>query len=518
MPRMSRGEPTPPLEDEPTDLNFDLVDALKEAKPPESKLPEGTINPAKVKLPPYPGKIINWDQWEAWASKLTDEQWTRLCGYLYRLFPVIQRTSDYAFIDKMSRFEPIEYFREAHGGGSYSFKVNDVYLPKKETCFTTVRFEIDWNEVAPRLNLYELDLESQKNTAFVNKLAAEGRIRNGKIVNPNDPTGAVEKLVDGLMKQSELLAKGGKRDSDVEEKATGRAIDMVANTADKLLTSALSKNPMNESLGTLEKLVALVKGGNGGDSAITTLLPIMMQIMQSSQTQMLELFKQQSDANRIMLETLSKGKDGGNDFGKMESMLGFMGRLLEFKADALGGGGEKSIGTRALDLIEGALPMVLNPIAQVVAAKVAQQAAAPGAAVAPAAATLMPVPPQPSQQNGEVMTEPQPINGAAPEGAPNQQQMAQFISQYGQFLIKAMGAGQTGEEFGQNLELTLGYDVYATVLPYFRHPEYVAEVAKVVPQFYQVAIAGPGFPAFKAFLEGVVNWNVARNEPEATGA
>jgi hypothetical protein len=496
---------------EPSEV-LGAIDLGSEAPPIDESLQ------AKLRLPPIPGQRLSWKQWQEWGGSLTEDQWSHLDMYVYRHWPVIHRL-DVSYIDKLGRFEPLEYFIKTHGGGQYSMKVSDRNIRRREQTIMTVVLEIDPNEHEPIINLAELELTDKKNDKFITRLQNRGLItKEGKIVQQTSDPDLTSRLVTQIVDMAREQAKrsGG---PDVESTATKAAIELVSRTSEKMIDQANRQaeatakgSSLGDTVGLVKEIAGLVTPKDNGSSE---LIKLMVTMMQAQQQQTIELIKQSSSDTKAILEKMSS--TASNDpLGNFDKLLSVVEKVVDFKS-GLGGSGERSLGNRALDMVEGFLPMIAGPLVQGIINKGA--ASTPGAPPQPQA-----LPPQANPPTIDVTpirpSQPQQPNGVQEMPAPTElsiNQVAQFIAQYGQFMIKAMNAGQTGDEFAQNLEGVIGYDAYLTTLPYFRDSAKAIEAAKLVPQFYQIVIQGHGEEKFVAFLEGVVEWNTIRNQ-ESEGA
>jgi len=370
-----------------------------------------------------------------------------------------------------------QFLTEQLGGGRYRISLNDKSRDPEGLAQTAIK--IDHIENPPILDPREIDETDQETAQWVTRQLSLGqlvRTPNG-LVMPNDrsaqqppaSSNGDKGLADVAM---EALRQ---RNDPTNDYANRKQIDMIADTAERLIEK--SKNG-GADMDSLLKLAAVMKGDNGG-GGMTAIVPLLIAMMQENskaaeranqqQMQMFTLFITQRQATAASVED----QNGG---------VGVVERLLELSTKIAG----REKGGGWIDSLKEMMPMLLPLIlARMGPGGPAVNPAAVAAAFAPRIDT------------GAGMTDRPPAFG--PEQI---QQMADRAWQ-------CMNRQQDGTDFAAAIEIWYGPATYDSVRALGKPGIMQAMMSTTLaPQFQQAA------PAFDKFVDEFISFGNPQPQTE----
>lgn len=471
-------------------------------------------------LPKSPGGTVTFKEMMDWLNLLTPQMWNRMYIYLYRTFPVIVRQlsnpENPNYIDVLSEPFTEQTIREKHGGGKYSFWVNDVdkFNTNKAKLFDA-RLQIPLAEYPPKIsNLIEVDRSARENIGYVQWLNAQGFTdKDGKPIDKSkgsemNLTSSGETQVAMMKLMMDFFSQMTKDKQNEIKKQLGGEEALSKSIGDILLERMKQDDP-NKMVNTFTGMMTAINSTKSPttDGGIATIMPIFVQMMQMQSDNMKVMMQMQSDNSKALVEAIKSNKESGSGEGGSggNSRISELKELLEI-ADMIKGGSTKKSTTEIIaDKIGDAITPVLNIVGNIVALNAAQKQAAghmpQGVSVAP----------QVSQQPGQpqIVTRSLPtgmtsITDKASEaseqskiGSPTTSSvdssenvsekaiLCQYLTQFSPLILQHLG--NPGWEFAEKVEQMFGKMVVVTIKKYGK--DKIVSASKEIPEFWK-AVSG----------------------------
>lgn len=478
------------------------------------------------KLPRPPGRNLTFNQLDDWMKLLTPEMWSHVTIYVYRVRPVINRKlvdpEAYNYIDKLGRYFTEDYIIEHHGGGDYSFEINDNDLPTKQN-IASGRVSVDMNQYWPKLNYLELDLNSKFNTGYITSLKGQGILNNeGKPVNSNlSGNNSNSGLNTDTIK--EILGFVSNMTKDQQAALRERVGNGNKDGVVELLLERMKQDDPNKQTTTMLSLLTAVQGMLPKQDSSNSMLDRVMAIQQKSFDTVIEIISK-TQANNTINNPAPTPTD---PFAMLDKML-----EVKEKLDGLGGNNNGKIGwqDRAIDAVERiGVPIfenitkiwMLNKQSQINNPNQPQTQQSSGVdtkgnvrdiktgrsnSANPFNNPSMQI--APPEENIQQMPQPQPQQS---QPITISQEILQLIQQYGQLIANAITGGVPGWEFGYDVSRLAG------VIPHNRIKQIgmdnVISVAKQIPEFWNI-VGQVGEETVKVWLEEFVDFERLVKEHE----
>ena len=446
-------------------------------------------------LPPKPGRDVSFKEMMEWLKLLTPEmcEGSRVLVYIYRLEPVIVRQKsdpnndksiDVIVIDPSNMVFGEQYMIDYHGGGKYSIYVNDVDAPKKDWTYIHCIHNIPLVEHAPKLNLLEVDWYDRKNKGFEAYARAKGWIdeKNMPIVKEGRVDGAMNSAATSTaVEMTKTVLDFVKTMNSTQEQEFKKRIggeDAVHKGVMEILIEKMKQDDPNKALTGIVSVITAVKAmtpETKPDMAITTILPLMLKMMETAQ--------ERSDKMMMQFMEIQKGSNGESSGSKISELKD----LLEVARELRGGSpGHKSTAAEIIDSVSPILGPALNLVTQIIGLKMG---GAPNMPIQQGPAT--------AQANGETNVEPQPPQLTQGEAA-------KIIQAYGPMILNNLA--EPGYEFGAMAAKMLpGGD--AQIAAIGRHGvDGLLAGAKAVPEFYNQIMTTYGEEYLRKWLGEFINY------------
>lgn len=455
----------------------------------------------KSELPRAPSPVVNDESTLVdWLTLLTPDMWNKLMIYVYRLYPIINRkmldpdkdnnvdvlTKD--SIDTQGGI--ISYMMKMHGGGKYKILLNDASKNKNQTHFTA-HINVPIDSALPRLNYTELEINNPKNQGYIQLLQNHGIMNDKKqIVSPtatatpasgtpaqgSNDTAAILDKFSGVY--DKILGAMGKMSSDQKAELNKGGIN-------ELFLEKMKQDSPNNQVTMLTAMMAMfekiIPKPVPVDPANTISFQTILQMQADSHNRMLEMVTKmiggQKEAQsplalltelRTALPEVFKGSGGSGETAPRSNLEIGLDIAKEFGLPILG------IVSQVIQMKTGAKPAIPVNIQQ--AEEMVQQSGMQGqgqqpqpirsnpqleAARANQAAQVQ----QPNaNSNGDNVTQmPDPNQTSNPNFSPL---IHKYLLGYGQLIINAMKAGESGIAVGENIKSftpMIGQDVYEII-------------------------------------------------------
>jgi hypothetical protein len=448
-------------------------------------------NKAKRDLPIVPGRNVSFKEMQDWLDLLTPEQWDRMVIYCYRTRPITVRQlsnpDNPNYIDVMSEPFNEQTIIERHGGGKYSFWVNDTDLFKtKNAKLFEAKLDIPISTYPPKLNYEEVDVNAKDNIGYVQWLKAQGKIDDkGKPITQAAQQNPQQANQDSMMvpmfkMMMDFVDKMSQKDQQNLRKQLG-AEDSLGKSIGELLLERMKQDDPNKQVATI---TALMGAMNKGGSDIATVMPMFLGMMNA----MMESSKNQMNMMMQMFQNQNQGK------GEEKDEISRLKDLLEVARELKGGNsGNKS---QIAELIEAGAPVLqsaFNLLSNVVAAK----------ATANGNMNVQPQmvkgePTQVSQQQNTQQTQQPQQQTSLPTGS----EAANIINNFKPIILNKL-AGE-GWEFGVWIEEGFGAMQAAAITKH--GVEGLLAAAKMVPDFWAQIEQSYGEAHLRKWLDSLVNY------------
>jgi hypothetical protein len=314
----------------------------------EGKKEEGDFSEIKrIKIPEPPTKLYgNWESYDGYQTKLTQEHWTTLLWYLYRSWPKIVRPENEGYIDKGSGVLQLSYILRKHGSGEYQVILNNPSMPKLQRKVTKVNFKLMDEENPPLLNMAELDVEYKGNKLFVDQCIARGLLTtekkpmNSLQASGNGNQDQLVRLLEKIIDKKDAAPTGGKdpRDAALAEVITIMGKGNEAST--KMLIEQMQSTTKENDPDRMLKLVTAIIDLTGKNQ------PPAQQGNGIDMFKVLELLSKKDEKILELIGRIAEGKggSGSGDGGKEDSFDTFLDRMGKWN-EAMGlAGGEGGSG------------------------------------------------------------------------------------------------------------------------------------------------------------------------------
>lgn len=483
----------------------------------------------QLELPKRPGEVVqDVEVIQKWFDMLSAEHWNKLMVYVNRIYPVINRKiknpDENKYIDVISKdtYESAgnksiyRYLSNQHGGGKYQLYVNDVSKKGNQTLFIGYVI-VPTDEVAPKINLDELDVYHKTNAGFIVGLQNQGIMdSNKKFIDPKgnnnnnqtptttqsngsgSDTAAVMAQVGAMYKDMmTILAKANERDRG----------ELNKGGLNDLFLEKLKQEDPNKQVAMLSTMLTALQG----------LIPKPVAPDTSNQISIKDILQMQQGSHDKMLEMMGKLMEGRND--KQEDDLERLARYKQVLPELFGGRGksgedrEKTTGELIYEGVKELGLPILGIVSQMFQAKTGAapiipvtvgqaQAMIPG----PATSNVIPMPaPQGQQTPQQNNSSAQPQEQVMPENL--SPIVVKYIQAYGMVIINAIKAKQTGVDVGQSIsDMTsmLGEDVY-TILKN-QGKDKILSTMKAIPEFWNQTGGVYGEAHMVQFVEEFINF------------
>lgn len=406
--------------------------------------------PEEKLWPQRPGNRITWNQALDYFSKFDPERhWSHTIIYVYRIWPVIIKTQDPRYIDKISDMSNLSYnyMLTMHGGGQYKFIAKDTDGQCREITFT---LDIPITEAMPKLDYSELDLGRPENRSYIEKLKNEGIIDSeGKPMNLNKDSTDISSVVSSMQTIIEKLLEDNRRMREVtlpqpvDKDALSKSMDMLSQAYKTAIDTTLrtaSETPMTQVTEVMQFVKTLVEQLTPKQQNSPISLESLANLYNTLMDSQLKTHQAQMELMRQLMEHTKKDR--------LEEMLDMVGRLSDVFGIKVGKSEPES-------KIETIMKYGL-PIAQSIERIVNGVMAAKGGNI---------VQPNP-----------------APQPVPQPASPAEYIIRnYGGLVLKALGDGVSGDEFAYQVIDMFGMPVYTSITSVGK--DTLIEAAKSVPEF-----------------------------------
>lgn len=461
----------------------------------EQGLEAGTMETfVRPGIPEPPSRVIRVDkqhEFFKYMEKLKPEHWTGLLMYMYRWYPrvdlqlrpdgTIDQTAMKS-VDAIGKSIDEDWILREHGSGMYQF-----ILKQGERTVLTANVEMDNPEFPPKINLWQLDLNSPKNKPFVRRLQAEGKLTpDGKPAVPEGPAKTEgQTATEMLGKVTSQLLEDRLRPKESGESWHLQTLKILTDVYEKAQQNIGRGDDPAKLLGLVNALKDFIKPVELPKTPDNTPLYEKMMDMQSKAHD-----AQMQFMNRLleMQTNMKKPEPGDGILGSLEQL----GKLKDGLA-ALGiGGGEEGAPSRKLStlevIVQAAAP-VLQEVAGVVKLVVMRSMGAmPGKVpvVNPAGATAP---------------------GTAAPGAEGMEQIMapsidQIVTEYSPMLIGMLERDKDGFDMAELVDTMLGTTVYDQVAAL--GPDKILELLKSKPEVWSRVSASED--RVKKFIAEFIEW------------
>lgn len=426
----------------------------KKIEQEEAPVEEPEPEERKPRIPSPPSRQLSIQQLISyWRG--TDQQFRpSLLGYLYRLWPYIQRTPSY--IDKLS--EPPEHeddILRQWGTGEYELVLTDLSKTKfGQICKARFKFNQSYVEFPPILEILELDQGRKENLAYIQWLRSKGMLKMpGESGQTNDASATIlaKALVDVVKTKSEPTAEDQavKTAFNILQEATTNAIQTVKAQHDPNgLTGMLNavKAIMPQQDKSTDPLVLLKTAKDLFAAPTPAVDPRIDILLKDRESMREELAESRKRADALMDKLFDERTNRPQDTFTQTLQEKLMTRAI----DLLDGGGVRAAGKFAwlAEYLPGILETV-KPVTQGLGILIQRAANRNGTSPTPAQPGIaLPAGPQPIPDYVQQGANPDPT-----QLSPEQVQMAlsNFFQTVGPPLRKHLMEGKTGQEFADFL-------------------------------------------------------------------
>ena len=312
---------------------------------PKRATSEGERSTIKVVIPPPPAPRCTWEQAEPYFNTLTDEQWSFIESYVYRLVPIIDRTlSDInhkSYIDIIQGKIDRDYIVSEHGGGVYNLKINDRTTLNKP--LMNLKIEIPVTEAQPKLDIRELDLNENKNKRYIDKLIQEGKLTPDLKVAGNTPqsqmtsSGGNQTVPEAMYKMMSDMMQMFAKMSDQQQRQILDKIstrDEIGGTVGTILVEQMKQQNPNAMLSTVVDILGKQKNTAGEFTPIFTVMTTMMSQMSAMQS---ENTKMIVEVMKSSMENSKKNNSGDDEESGGTGLIGKVKEIIELASMIKGG-------------------------------------------------------------------------------------------------------------------------------------------------------------------------------------
>ncbi len=508
--------------DNPVGLDASTIISPKQI---EEQKKEAKLQAERRKLPPAPGKhVTKFKQFRDWAEKLTDEHWSHVEIYVYRLYPeIIRQLSDPSNdnnIDVIAEFRQCneEYFVSQHGGGKYKLLVSDRDNTRDARYFTCI-FDIPISEYRPKFDLQELNVDAKANRGFVTSLKGQGYIDGlGNIVDKKSGggDGDMKDLVISLIGQIQKMS--ATQIQDMKQRAIGspteaaltKAVELAQSGGEKSLDfmiKQMEQQDPNKGMATVTALISAMKEffpkpESKGDSAM---MPLVLKMME---TQAQQTREHQKEVLGLVKE-IAQAKAGAATANPSEqpSELDTLEKVLSV-ADRIGGGSGKPRPWWESAIEHGA-PVAMGIVQAINSSIALRRTAAPaggGKPGEPEARLLPGMTPQmmatgqhghtatPAATAKPMTTDYSPSPGTTPAATPGSPgtiapeldpQAVALIGNFGGAILNTLKSNGAGDDLAHTVVTMAGFEHYSTIAQL--GPEKLLGAMKAIQEFWAQA-------------------------------
>lgn len=450
-------------------------------------------------MPPFPAKNIEANKvhlFFEWQEKLVEDDWNHLAMYLFREWPIIDRTrvNPKANINIEIIVAPFDIrskkFLESHGSGKYKLLVNDSNkaIKGKGGTLGTVRFQVDDPDYPPVFVLEELVPEHPSNRTITDKLVAEGKLTiEGKVMQTQqggNDNAAMLALVTRLI---EKLTNQPNQPKDT----TAESISKMYVDANSTMMGMVKDQIKSDDPEKLVKMLAALKE--------------MMPKHESENTSLALIVKMQGDMAKVQADSqvareglmlkmmeMMNAKSSGED---QEDKI--LARIATYKELFGGDGGGRTRNPSIPELlIEHGAPVVLK-VLETIQGFVNIRNYQAGLAKQQAG----------TQPNPQAQTQPQAIPAATEEPKKEnvvemqspEAQLKQVIQMAGGSILSALQRGIDGSAFADSIAIQHGQLAYDQIASAGK--EKILEAMKSVPEFWNQVVPSSIEKFVDEFLE-----------------
>lgn len=330
-------------------------------------------------LPVKPGNQPDIKATMKWLGLLNNNHWERLAVYLYRTWPIIDREPKY--IDMFGSGFTLDDIKKNHGGGKYKLSIKDTDKGFKapEDCFFECYFEIPVSESDPIINYEELDLFSNKNRQYIDKLKLKGILdRDGRAIKPgatnpethggNDPNsmamGLVKTMLDQFMNLNREQQNSIKGAMKTDDSAVAKALELVQKSGERGIDLVVERFKQEDPTKMMTIMFNMMEKMNpkGDDGKDKLFMLMISQMQESSKNQM--MLMQENTRNMIEMMKMEKDNSKGEEkeekdpFEQVERVLKMASMLGLRKGNPIEGA--NGWVDKVVDIGASVLPQVLN--------------------------------------------------------------------------------------------------------------------------------------------------------------
>lgn len=367
-------------------------------KDPEKKLPNFIKSSdvdkrakeiaTKRELPIKPGKNCRFSEAAEWLGLLTDEQAARIIIYVYRLFPVIDRSRANAQADNnidviSDGFKNLseETIVDLHGGGNYMLMIKDTEFVtgkggKGDSGVFTARLEVPISICPPKVDLREVVWEDPKNKGYLSWARAKGLIdQNNMPIISSTPiqqaqqaqtskdegnVAVMKTMMEFFTKMTAMTAAQNPKQNEGESIAKGIT---------DIFVRKMEQEDPNKGMASVATLITAMNSGKKESNPMADMIPFLTMLQNQHEVSM----KAQENNMKVMIELLRPRESEKEEKSQIDQLRDLMAVAREIK-----GGGtaveepqswKEKLVDKGLGMFSELLPGVIGIVQNITAAK-----------------------------------------------------------------------------------------------------------------------------------------------------